>query len=200
VFGEAILLEKRLDAVLEVLQVRITAFRRPQSVIDETDLPKLCEQVLQSFALKAEVLLEPGAAESDEAETERPDGFPDKLLEVNDAFFGTPAWRNAWHQTAHDTELSRQALLQVYLDQIAPMYDFPPQHILVETRSGSPQYYLIFFTNKNLGDKVFQTAKKAVETYQKERWVRENMKIKLSLESFGPGGERLSRRSLDDYL
>ncbi len=142
----------------------------------------------------------PGAAESDEAETERPDGFPDKLLEVNDAFFGTPAWRNAWHQTAHDTELSRQALLQVYLDQIAPMYDFPPQHILVETRSGSPQYYLIFFTNKNLGDKVFQTAKKAVETYQKERWVRENMKIKLSLESFGPGGERLSRRSLDDYL
>src|SRR5438445_8935154 len=59
VFGEAILLEKRLDAVLEVLQVRIPAFRRPQSVIDETDLPKLCEQVLQSFALKAEVLLEP---------------------------------------------------------------------------------------------------------------------------------------------
>ncbi|TLZ74642.1 MAG: hypothetical protein E6K08_10010 [Methanobacteriota archaeon] len=58
-FGEVILLEKRLDAILEVLQVRIAAFRRPQSVIDETDSPKFCEQVLQSFALKAEVLLEP---------------------------------------------------------------------------------------------------------------------------------------------
>src|SRR5438552_17953373 len=58
-FGEVILLEKRLDAILAVPQVGIAAFRRPQSVIDETDSPKFCEQVLQSFALKAEVLLEP---------------------------------------------------------------------------------------------------------------------------------------------
>jgi three-Cys-motif partner protein len=144
-------------------------------------------------------LLSPAAPESDEVDEQRPDDFPEKLLEVNDAFFGTPAWRDAWRLTAHDTELSRKALLDVYLRQIAPMYDFPPQHILIQTRTGSPQYYLIFFTNKNLGDKVFQTVRKAVESYKSERWVRENMKIKLSLEDFGPRRERLSRTSLDDY-
>jgi three-Cys-motif partner protein len=144
-------------------------------------------------------LLMPGATEPDDVLADQPAGLPIKLLEDNDAFFGTPAWRDAWLQTAHDTTMSRQALLDVYLGQIAPLFDFPPQHILIETRAGSPQYYLIFFTNKDLGDEVFQTVRAAVESYKKERWVRENMKIKLSLEDFGPRKERLTHRSLDDY-
>lgn len=144
-------------------------------------------------------LLAPGAREPDDLEEGPSVGFPEKLLEINDAFFGTPAWRDAWLRTAHDSEASRKALLDVYLAQIEPMYNFPPQHILVETRQGAPLYYLIFFTNKDLGEKVFQSVRAAVETYKTERWVRENMKIRLSLEQFGRARERFSRRSLDDY-
>ena len=58
-FGEAVLLEERLDAILVVLQVCIAAFRRLESVIDKSDSPKFREEVLQSLALKAEVLLDP---------------------------------------------------------------------------------------------------------------------------------------------
>jgi hypothetical protein len=161
-------------------------------------------EVLITFPLKRikqnAGLLQPAAPEPDESEEDDLVGIPDKLLEINDAFFGTPSWRDAWRKTAHDSEASRIALLRVYLSKIGPLYDFPPQHILVESRQGAPLYYLIFFTNKNLGDKVFQTVRAAVESYKQERWVRENMKIKLSLEEFGPTKKGLSRSSLDDFL
>ena len=141
-------------------------------------------------------LLQPGASEPGEESQDESGELAEKLLEKNDAFFGGPDWREEWRRTAHDSVASRNALLAVYLRKVAPFYDFPPQHILVSSAQGAPLYYLIFFTTQSLGQKVFDSVRGAVENYQKERWVRENLKIKLSLEEYA---DEPGQTSLDEY-
>ncbi len=69
-------------------------------------------------------LLQPAAPEPDDSEDDGVVGLPDKLLEINDAFFGTPSWRDAWRKTAHDSEASRIALLRFHSKSLVlPRHD-----------------------------------------------------------------------------
>lgn len=141
-------------------------------------------------------LLKLGAPEPDEDYEGEAGETSEALLDINDAFFGGTDWRDEWLRTAHDSQESRIALLNAYLRRISPLYPFPPRYILVSSAKGAPLYYLIFFTARPLGDQVFESVRTAVENYQKERWVRENLKIMFSLEEYG-GNSRLT--TLDEF-
>ena len=103
-----------------------------------------------------------------------------KTVENITNFFGGPRWKSIWEKYEMDkekgianSEHSRDALKNLFIRKFEEYYQYFHTVLVTEFQSNLPLYYLIYFTNKPLGDNKMRNVVNDIEIWKKTAYIHE---------------------------
>ena len=117
----------------------------------------------------------------------------------NDKFFGTVEWRDVWLKYSSNSIKSRDELRNLYVQNFKGYYQYFYYVLVEEIESNAPLYYLLFFSNNQLADKIFKDLTERIKKWKKEEWIRMYYKI-VPLEIFSSEETTLKKSTTQKRL
>lgn len=113
-----------------------------------------------------------------------------KSVEHVTNFFGSTRWKQVWRKYEIDrnkgdatSEKSRDALKNLYIGKFKEYYQYFHTVLVTEFQSNLPLYYLIYFTNKYLGNNKMRELVDEIEAWKQTTYVHEIYNI-IPLDEF----------------
>lgn len=104
---------------------------------------------------------------------------------------------NDWQKLLSKENLKQEDFLNYYIGKLKPYYKFHFAYLIKAIKTNTPLYYLIFFYNHTLADKVIRDFMADVESWVKSAYIRDYYKVEALFPEIKPPKLKVQHKTIE---